>query len=48
MKNIKINDKTWKALMQLKIEHNKRSIDATIGMLLEEEALEKKLERIRE
>jgi len=35
MKNIKIKDETWKALMRLKIEHNKASIDETINFLLE-------------
>ena len=36
MKNIKIRDGTWKKLMQLKIEHSKRSIDETIDMILKE------------
>jgi len=35
MKTIKIKEETWKKLMQLKIEHNKASIDETINMLLE-------------
>lgn len=35
MKTIKIQDGTWKRLMKLKIEHEKRSIDDTIVMLLE-------------
>jgi predicted CopG family antitoxin len=33
MKTIKIKEETWKKLMQLKIEHNKASIDETINML---------------
>jgi len=35
MKTIKIKEETWKKLMQLKIEHNKASIDEAIQMLLE-------------
>jgi predicted CopG family antitoxin len=35
MKNIKIRDETWRALVQLKLDNQKRSIDETINMILE-------------
>lgn len=35
MKHVIISDDTWQGLMTLKIKHKKKSIDATIKMLLE-------------